>query len=326
MKAWTVSEYGEPRDALKCVERVIPEPGPGELQMQVHAVGFGLPDVLMCRNQYLFAPERPFVPGQEVAGIVTAAGEGCSTPVGARVMAVTAFYNGHGGYAETAIALDSAAFTIPETMSAPEAATFAIPFHTAYVGLVLRAGIKVGDWVLVLGAAGGTGCAAIQLAHALGAKVIACASTESKLAACKEWGADALIDYTQQDMVAAVMDITEGAGADIIYDPVGGDLAAGSIQCIANEGRLLAVGFASGSWVNADTELTVLKNCSVMGVYVGAYAPDEMRGVHLDLLDLYEDGKIRPVLDRTVEFDDIASAMQDLADRKVQGKLVAKLV
>lgn len=325
MKAWQVSDYGEPGDVLKLGEKELPEPGPGELLIQVHAAAFGLPDVLMCKQQYLFEPPRPFTPGQEISGTVLAAGPGCETPVGARIMSVTAFYNGHGGLAEHAIGLDGSAFPIPNTMSDSEAAAFAIPYHTAYVGLKLRGDLKEGEWVLVLGAAGGTGTAAIQLAKALGGKVIAAASSTDKLAHCKRCGADVLINTSEEELSTAVMSATQGQGANLVYDPVGGPSFEQALNGIANEARLLAIGFASGEWGQIATELAVLKNCSLMGVYVGAYSPAQMQNVHAQLLALYAEGKISVAIDREISFDDVPGALQSLADRRVQGKVVVAM-
>ncbi|MFK7734075.1 MAG: NADPH:quinone oxidoreductase family protein [Pseudomonadales bacterium] len=325
MKCWQVSEYGEPNEVLKQADKEPPTPGSGELLLEVNVAAFGLPDVLMCRNSYLFSPELPFTPGQEVVGKVLAAGEHCQTAVGSRVMAVTAFYNGHGGLAEKAIVLDASAFAVPDGMSDAEAAGFTIPFHTAFVGLVTRAKLEPGETVLVHGAAGGSGIAAVQLAHALGATVIACASSEEKLQLCEQSGADILINHRELNVRDAVMEATGGAGVNIVYDPVGGDTFTDSLHYMANEGRVLAIGLASGDWGQASTGLAVIKNCSVMGVYVGAYGQDHMSAAHDELTTLYAEGKITPAVDECIAFADIAIGLQRLADRKVRGKLVAKI-
>lgn len=323
MQAWTVKHYGEPQSVMQQEDIPVPEPGPGEIRIKVAAAGLGLPDVFLCRNTYAFSPPFPFTPGQEVAGVVTAVSEGATTKVGDRVMAVTAFYGGRGGFAAEALALDQAVYPVPDTMSDTDAAVFAIPFHTAHIGLVQRANIKAGDVVLVHGAAGGTGSAAIQLAHALGARVIACAGGAEKLRKCRDWGTDIVIDHRSESFVDKVLEATDGSGADIIYDPVGGSCFEESLNCIASEGRLLAVGFASGVWGQADTATAVMKNCSVMGVFVGAYGPDVMQPANQSLLDLHRAGKIRPVVDRVIGFEEIPSALTQLATRQVQGKLVA---
>lgn len=326
MKCWQVNEYGEPCEVLKQADKEIPSPGNGELLLNVNVAAFGLPDVLMCRNNYLFSPELPFTPGQEVVGTVLAVGDNCQTALGSRVMAVTAFYNGHGGLAEKAIALDASAFAVPDTMSDVEAAGFTIPFHTAYIGLVTRAKLTPGETVLVHGAAGGSGIAAVQLAHALGAKVIACASSEKKLQLCKHSGADVLINHREQDIRDAVMECTNGEGVNVVYDPVGGDTFTESLHYMANEGRVLAIGLASGNWGQASTGLAVIKNCSVLGVYVGAYDRNHMTAVHSELMALYANRLIKPAIDECVDYDDIASGLQRLADRQVQGKLVARIM
>ncbi len=325
MQCWQINEYGEPRDALKLADKAVPVPGEGELLLEVKVAALGLPDVLMCRNNYLFSPQLPFTPGQEVVGTVLATGENCTTSVGSRVMAVTAFYNGHGGLAEQAIAIDASAFAVPATMQDAEAAGFTIPYHTAYVGLVTRAKLNPDETVLVHGAAGGSGIAAVQLAHALGARVIACASSDEKLQLCKQSGADLLINHRKQTVRDAVMEYTNDIGVDIVYDPVGGETFTDSLHYVASEGRVLAVGLASGEWGQASTGLAVIKNCSVMGVYVGAYGPDHMSAAHAHLMALYGEGKIAPAVDQCIPFSDVARGLQRLADRQVRGKLVVQI-
>ncbi|MGI9283878.1 MAG: NADPH:quinone oxidoreductase family protein [Pseudomonadales bacterium] len=325
MKAWVVERYGEPREVMQQADVPVPQAGPGEIRIKVAAAGLGLPDVLLCRNTYAFSPPFPFTPGQEVSGVVTAAGEGATTRVGNRVMAVTAFYGGRGGFAAETLALDQAAYSVPDDMSDPQAAVFAIPFHTAYTGLVQRAKIKAGDVVLVHGGSGGTGSAAILLARALGATVIASAGGDEKVLKCRDLGANFVIDHLNESFVDQVLAVTEGRGADIIYDPVGGSCFEESLNCVASEGRLLAIGFASGDWGQANTAKVLMKNCSVLGVFVGAYGPDVMQPAHQSLLDLHRAGKIHSVVDRVVSFEEIPAALTELAARQVQGKLVATL-
>lgn len=325
MKALVVDRYGEPQEVLHPADIPVPLPGTGEIRIKVAAAGLGLPDVLLCRNTYAFSPPFPFTPGQEVSGVVTAVGEGATTNVGDRVMAVTAFYGGRGGFATEALALDNAAYPVADDISDTDAAVFAIPFHTAYIGLVQRARIKPGEVVLVHGGAGGTGSAAIQLAHALGAMVIACAGGQEKVQKCRDLGADVAIDHSSESFVDKVLAATDGRGADVIYDPVGGSCFEESLNCIAGEGRLLAIGFASGDWGQANTVKLLMKNCSVLGVFVGAYGPDVMLPAHHALLDLHRGGKIQAVVDRVIRFEEIPTALAQLAARQVQGKLVAAL-
>jgi NADPH2:quinone reductase len=325
MKAWKITRNGEPRDVVERVDCPRPEPAPNEVRIRVEAAALGLPDVFMCRGSYTFRPELPFTPGQEVCGVVTATGEQAQTPMGARVMAVTSFFRGYGGFAEEALALDAATYPAPDEIDAGEAACFAIPYHTAYLGLVTRGQLREGEWLLVLGAAGGTGAAAISLGLALGARVIAVAGGAAKVDFCRALGAQVVVDHQREDIAAAVKSATSGAGADVIYDPVGGAVFETATHCIASEGRLLAVGFASGEWRDASTARMVMKNASVVGVYVGAYGKPFTSQVHEELLTLWRKGKISSLLTRRVDFEEIAEALEALANRQASGKLVACL-
>jgi NADPH2:quinone reductase len=325
MKAWSVTGVGSPEQVIADGECAIPQPGPGEVQLQVAAAGMGLPDVFMCKGEYVFSPALPFIPGQEVAGVVSAVGEGASATIGQRVMGVTAFYNGNGSYAQYCLAPEFALYPIPEGMSDIEAAAFGIPYHTAWVGLVLRAAIQPGEILLVHGGSGGTGSAAIQLGKALGARVIATASAARKLDYCRELGADHCINYSEQDFVATVLEITGGRGADVVYDPVGGEIFERSVSCSASSGRLLAVGFASGKWGMADTHELVMRNCGVQGVFVGAYGHDEMLRAHKALSDLYKAKKIAVQVGAQITFAEVAQYLGRLERREVQGKVVVAL-
>ena len=324
MRAWQIQRYGEPSEAIALVDVPRPEPIAGEVRIRIEAAAIGLPDVFMCRGSYAFKPELPFTPGQEVAGIVTAAGEDAETLVGTRVMAVSSFFRGFGGLAEEALALDAACYDIPDEMTCDEAACFAIPYHTAYLGLVTRGDLSRGDNLVVLGAAGGSGCAAIQLGRALGARVIAVAGGEEKLALCRELGAEVVIDHRSQDVPQSILDETEGKGADLIFDPVGGDACAEAIGAIASEGRLLAIGFASGGWHDASTGRLVGKNASMVGVYVGAYAKPEMIEVHEALLALWRQKKIGSLVTKGVPFEDAGRALGELAARTALGKIIIR--
>lgn len=325
MKAWRVTSAGSPERVIEVGECDIPQPGPGEVQVQVVAAGMGLPDVFMCKGEYVFSPSLPFIPGQEVAGVVSAVGEGAGATIGQRVMGVTAFYNGNGSYAQYCLAPEFALYPIPEGMSDIEAAAFGIPYHTAWVGLVLRAAMLPDETLLVHGGAGGTGSAAIQLGKALGARVIATASTADKLGYCRALGADHCINYNEQDFVAAVLEITGGRGADVVYDPVGGAIFERSVSCSASGGRLLAIGFASGKWGSADTHELVMRNCSVLGVFVGAYGHDEMLRAHEALSDLYKAKNIAVQVGAQITFGDVAQYLGRLERREVQGKVVVAI-
>ena len=324
MRAWQVIKHGEPIDAMELGEKAVPEPGPGEVRILVKAVGLGLPDVFMCRGTYAFNPALPFTPGQEVVGIVTAASDDVDLAVGSRVIATTSFIQGNGGFAEQALAPVGATYRIPDDMPDEEAAAFLIPFQTAHIALVRRGQLSRGETLLVHGGAGGVGSAAIQVGCALGAKVIATATGPERTNACLAMGASLAIDIGAQDFAEAVVKATDGRGANVIFDPVGGDVFVRSFKCIANEGRLLAIGYSSGSWKNAATGAVVFKNCSVVGVLAALYDKEFLDHTHAELLELYAEGKIRPTTQR-ISFKDIPAALTDLVDRKVIGRTVAVL-
>jgi NADPH:quinone reductase len=324
MRAWQVTKHGEPKDVMELGEKPVPEPGPGEVRILVKAAALGLPDVFMCRGTYAFNPAIPFTPGQEVVGIVTAAGEGVDLAVRSRVIATTSFIQGNGGFAEQALAPISATYSIPDNMPDEDAAAFLIPFQTAHIALARRAQLLRGETLLVHGGAGGVGSAAIQVGHALGAKVIATATGPERVQACREMGASLAIDIGVVNFADAVNKATEGRGADVIFDPVGGDVFVRSFKCIANEGRLLAIGYASGTWKNAATGAVVFKNCSVVGVLAALYDKAFLDHTHDELLKLYAEDKIRPQK-QAISFEDIPAALTDLADRKVIGRVVAVL-
>ena len=305
-------------------EKAVPEPGLGEVRILVKATALGLPDVFMCRGTYAFSPAIPFTPGQEVVGVVTAAGEGVDLAVGSRVIAVSSFIQGHGSFAEQALAPLSALYPIPDEMPDEDAAAFLIPFQTAYIALSRRGQLTEGETLLVHGGAGGVGSAAIQVGRALGANVIATATGPERVKACLEFGATLAIDLGAEDFPEVVNEATEGRGANVVFDPVGGDVFIQSFKCIANEGRLVAIGYASGSWKNAATGAVVFKNCSVVGVLAAMYDKGFLDHTHQELLKLYAENKIRPVT-QSVGFADIPSALADLADRKVIGRVVAVL-
>ncbi len=321
MKAWQVVEHGEPRDALALVDAPVPEPEPGMLRLRVAATALGLPDLFMCRGTYALTPQRPFSPGQELVGTVTAVGEGCEARPGQRVMAVSAFTTRHGGFAEEALAFDHFAFPA-DPLSDAEAAGFLIPYHTAWVGLVRRARVEKGESVLVLGAAGGTGSAAVMLARTLGARVIATAGGPEKVAFCRELGADDVIDYRSEDITAAVRELTGGSGVEVVYDPVGGDAYRAASRCIAHEGRLLTVGFASGSWGDASVPHLTAHNYSVVGVFPSGYDRAFKAAAQAELMELYRRGEIRVPVGAVFPFEQLPEALGELASGRVKGKLV----
>lgn len=320
MQAWQVQTHGEPRDSLRLGDVDLPLPGPGEVRLRVRAAAIGLPDVLMCRGSYPLTPPLPFVPGQEVCGVVDAVGEGVEVALGTRVMAVTSFMDGRGGFAEATIALAANAYRVPEEMCDVDAAGFRIGCSTAWIGLVRRGGLRAGEHLLVLGAAGGSGSAAVQLGRALGAHVIAVASGAERLAFCAQLGADATIDRSTGSVPDAVFAATGGRGVDVIFDPVGGELASAGTRTLAPGGRLLAVGFASGEWANPSTADLVRRNASLVGVYASGFTRDESEADHEALLALVAEGRLGGVAN-AVAFEDLPAAVASVADGSAVGKL-----
>jgi NADPH2:quinone reductase len=322
MRAWQVQGAGEPIDVLHEVEVEPPAPGPGQVRIRVTAAGIGLPDVLMCRGTYPLTPPLPFTSGQEATGTITALGEGVDLPIGARVMCVTAFWMGHGSFAEECLVAADSTFAIPDGLTDAEAAGFWIPHLTAWIGLVDRGHVAPGDRLAVLGAAGGSGIAAVQLGNALGARVIAVVSDEERAEFCRELGADATINHRDGPLAPALRDATGARGVDIVYDPVGGSLAEEAARALARYGRLLAVGFASGSWPKVAAHELVVTNTSLVGVFAGGYSRDELDDIHAKLSGLVADGRLRNAVRAEIPFDELPAALQRMADRAVVGKLV----
>lgn len=324
MRAWQVRRHGSPHEALELVEIAEPSPGPGEIRLRVRAAAIGMPDAFMCRSTYALTPPLPFVPGQEVCGIVDAVGPEVDVALGTRLMAVTNFFDGRGGFAEATIARAASAYRVPPEMSDVDAAAFRIGFSTAWIGLVRRGALHDGEALLVLGAAGGSGATAVQLGKALGARVIAVAAGADKLAFCRQMGADVLLDRSAASVPDAVLAATGGRGVDLIYDPVGGEPAEASLRCIAPGGRVLAVGFASGRWVQVNTAHAVRHNYSLVGVYAGGYTRDESERDHEALLALAGQGKLAGFA-HTASFTDLPDAVEAVASGRVIGKTVVAI-
>lgn len=316
-----VSAWGEP-SALECLEVPDPGAGPGQVLVATRAIGCNFPDILMVQGKYQVKPPLPFSPGHEVAGVVRAVGEGVTrVRPGQRVIALLSW----GGYAELALAPAASVFPMPDSMSFEEGAALGVVYQTGYCALVTRARLRPGEWLLVHGAAGGVGLAAVQLGKALGARVIATAGSAAKLEIARQSGADVLVDYRTEDWVERVKAVTGGEGADVIYDPVGGDVFDGSAKCIAFEGRLLTIGFAGGRIPTIAMNRVLLKNFSVVGVHWGLY---QRRGSPLvdewmdAIVALHTRGQIRPVVYRTYPLTEAARALAALAGRESYGKVV----
>ena len=324
MRAWQVRGAGDPAEVLELVDIEPPEPGPGEVRLRVEAAAVGLPDVFMCRGTYPLTPAGVFVAGQEVCGVVDAVGAGVgSLAVGDRCMAVTNFYDGRGGFAECTIVRPESAHRVPGSMTAEEAAAFRIGFSTGWIGLVRRGRLAAGETLLVLGAAGGSGITAVQIGHALGARVLAVATGPERGRFCVDHGADRAIDRSVDDVVAVANEVTGGAGVDVVYDPVGGDLADATVGCLSRDGRLLAVGFASGRWVSPNVHALVRRNASLVGVYAGGLGREADVADHEALLDLWEQGHLR-AQPTVMAFDDLPAALDAVRTNQVLGKVVVR--
>lgn len=325
MRAWQVRRHGAPRDALERVDLPEPAPGPGEARLRVGAAAIGLPDVLMCRGSYPLTPPTPFVPGQEVCGVIDAVGEGVGLAIGARVMGVTSFTDGRGGFADATIVPASSAYRVPDAMDDLDAAGFRIGFSTAWIGLVRRGDVRAGETLLVLGAAGGSGSAAIQLGRALGARVVAVTRGVRRSALCERLGADIVIDRSSGPVVDAVLAATDGIGVDLVFDPVGGEPAAAASKLLRPGGRLLAVGFASGDWAQPPTADLVRRNASLVGVYAGGQTRVESEADHERLLALAAAGHLSGG-STAVAFDALPDALARVEDGDADGKLVVRVV
>jgi len=321
MRAMICKEYGPP-ESLVLGELPRQPLGPQDVRIKVHACGVNFPDTLIIQGKYQLKPEMPFAPGGEVAGEVIEVGEKVSNlKVGDRVMALT----GYGGFAEEAVTQAFRAIPIPEGMDYVTAAGFSMVYGTSYHALVQRGQLKAGENLLVLGASGGVGLAAVEIGKALGARVIAAASSPEKLQVAKEHGADELIDYSKEDLKERVKELTGGNGADVIYDPVGGDAFDASLRCINWNGRILIVGFASGRIPQMPANLPLLKGSSVVGVFWGAFVgrdPKTNFENFQHLFQLHAEGKIKPHVCRTYPLEQAADALNDLLARRVTGKVV----
>ncbi len=321
MKAVLCKEWGPP-ESLVLEDIPAREPGPGQVRIKVRAASVNFPDVLIIQNKYQFKPERPFSPGSEAAGDVISVGEGVThVKAGDRVLAST----GHGSFAEEVIAAAEKVVVLPPGLGYDVASAFMLTYGTSWHALTDRAALKAGETVLVLGAAGGVGISAIEIAKARGARVIAAASTEEKLAVCREHGADATINYETEDLREAIKRTTDGKGPDVIYDPVGGKYAEPAFRSIAWRGRYLVVGFANGQIPALPLNLMLLKGASVVGVFWGDYTRREPQANQEDvqqMMALLAQGKLRPHISATYRLDQVPQALLDMGARKVTGKVL----
>ncbi|MGI8795641.1 MAG: NADPH:quinone oxidoreductase family protein [Acidimicrobiia bacterium] len=324
MRAWRVHEFGEPVDVLALEDVPSVAPGPGEIAVAVAAASLNFPDVLLCRGEYQVKPPLPFTPGSEVAGTVTAVGEGVDTVrEGERVIAIPKF--GNGGLAEETLAAAATVYPIPVSLDWPAAAALHITYQTGHLALHRRAALQPGETLLVHAGAGGVGSAAIQLGRAAGARVFATAGGPEKVQVCRDLGAEVVVDYRSDDFVTAVKDATDGGGADVIYDPVGGDTFDRSRKCVAFEGRILVIGFTGGRIADVPTNHALVKNYSVVGVHWGLYnlmEPKLIGETHDELIRLHTAGEIAPLVSEVLPLEDAPAALARLASRGTWGKVV----
>jgi len=321
MKAIVCSKFGTP-DTLKYQEIKIPNPKEGEILITVKACSVNFPDTLIIQGKYQFKPEFPFSPGSDVAGIIEKVGENVKHfKVGDAVVGFIPF----GGFAEKAIVKAIDCFPKPRGMSMVNASAFLLAYGTSYHALKDRANLQKGETILILGASGGVGLTALELAKLMGAKVIAAASSQEKLNLCKEFGADEVINYTEENLKDRVKELTNGKGVDVIYDPVGGAFSELALRAIAWKGRHLVVGFANGEIPKIPINLTLLKGASIVGVFWGAFAQKEpkksLENIQ-QLLTWFVKGEVKPHIDKTYSLEDAPKALEDMMQRKVKGKIV----
>ncbi len=321
MKAVLCKEYGPP-ESLVIEDIPSPRPGKGQVVITVKACGVNFPDTLIIEGKYQFKPALPFSPGGEVSGIVKELGEGVNTvKVGDRVIAFT----GWGGFAEEVVTEAAKLIPIPGDIDFATAASFTLVFGTAHHALKDRAHIKPGETLLVLGAAGGVGLASVELGKLMGARVIAAASSDEKLEVCKQHGADDVINYTNEDLRERVKTLTGGNGVDVIVDPLGGNYSEPALRSIAWNGRFLVIGFAAGDIPRIPLNLTLLKGCSIVGVFWGSFTEHEPRHNQENLQELLTwlaEGKLKPHISATYPLERAAGALNDVLNRKVKGKVV----
>ena len=321
MKAVLCKAFGPP-ESLVLEDVAEPEVGPDDVLVDVRAVALNFPDVLMIAGKYQSKPPFPFSPGGEVAGTVAATGANVSgIAPGDRVFGGV----GYGGFAERVRLPGKRLFRMPEGMSFAQASGISTTYGTSYYALKDRAALQPGESLLVLGAAGGVGIAAVQLGKALGARVIAAASSAEKLDAARAAGADETIDYSDGKLKDQVKALTGGRGADVIYDPVGGDLFDQCMRCINWYGRVLVIGFAAGDIPKVPINLILLKSCQVVGVFYGAWSmrsPEEHSRRFREILELFEAGSIDPLVGRRYPLGQYARALRDLSERRAIGKVV----
>ena len=323
MKAYVCIEFG-PVESHKIEEIEDPRAEPGMVVIDVKAAGVSFPDVLIVQGKYQFQPPFPFSPGGEVAGVISEVGEGVSDwKEGDRVIAMT----GNGGIAEKVSAYAATLMPLPETMDYKDGAAFPLNYGTTYYALKQRGELKKGETLLVTGAGGGVGTTAIEIGKAMGARVIAAASNQEKLDIAKRLGADEVVNYGDGELKEKVKDLTDGLGADVIYDAVGGDIFLQCMRCINWKGRVLVIGFPAGI-PKVPTNLALLKGCSIVGVFWGSFTgrePEENTKNFDELFSLHAEGKLKPEITKSYSLDQAIEAIKSLEDRTATGKVVIEL-
>ena len=323
MRAWRLHRLGDPWDHLELSEVATPEPGSGQVLVEVAAADLNFADVLQCQGVYQVRAPTPFTPGMGGAGRVIAAGPEVDLEPGQLVVGSTAV--GHGAFAQQALFPADGCTRVPDGIDPVVAAGLHVTYGTAWFALHRRGQLRPGETVLVLAAAGGVGSAAVQLAKAAGCWVLGAAGGATKAEACRAIGADEVIDYDGQDLYETVMDLTSGRGVDVVYDPVGGDYFDIARRLLAWEGRLLVVGFASGRIPDAPANHLLVKNYSVVGVHMGGYRvadPGPFEQCYREVHGLLADGLIDPLIAERVAFEHLPRALRDLAERRTTGRLV----
>ena len=309
-------------EALTWKELPTPEPKAGEVRVAIRAASLNFPDLLIVQNKYQMKPPLPFVPGSEYAGVVEAVGDGVSH---VKVGDAVAAFGGTGGFATHAVVDAALVMPLPAGFAFDDAAAFILTYATTHHALVDRGQLRAGETLLVLGAAGGVGTAAIQIGKVLGARVIAASSSDEKGELCRSIGADATINYATANIRDALKELTGGKGADVVYDPVGGDLAEPVFRSIAWRGRYLVIGFAQGGIPALPLNLALLKGASIVGVFWGEFARREPKANAAALAELarwYAEGKVKPVIDRRLPMRELPAAYERMGSRTVRGKLV----
>ncbi|HEX8058594.1 MAG TPA: NADPH:quinone oxidoreductase family protein [Novosphingobium sp.] len=321
MQALLCESFGPP-EGLVLREIAVPQPGEGEVLIRVHSAGLNFPDTLIIEDKYQIKAPLPFAPGGELAGVVEKVGPGVTRlKAGDRVAALTHW----GGFAEYAVAQEARTTLVPDTMDLDTASAFTLVYGTSHHALKQRGALQPGETVLVLGASGGTGLSAIEIAKAMGARVIAGASTAEKLAIAKAHGADELVNYAEEDLKARVKALTGGKGVDVIYDPVGDKLADPAFRTIGWEGRYLVIGFAGGQIPAVPFNLALVKGASIVGVFWGDYVARDPAGHHANMAELYAmhaEGKLKPLISERFPMAEGGKAIRHMMDRKATGKVI----